>query len=92
MEQIRKQVPYKELLAQLAEEATELAQAALKVRRTLDDVNPTPIDRVSAEIEMLEEMADVSLCIHVLGYHEGQWKMLEQEKLARWKERLTNDQ
>lgn len=32
-----------ELLAGLAEEATELAQAALKMRRTLDKSNPTPM-------------------------------------------------
>lgn len=31
-----------ELLAQLAEEAAELAQAALKLRRALDGSNPTP--------------------------------------------------
>ncbi len=30
-----------ELLAQMAEEAAELAQAALKFRRVLDETNPT---------------------------------------------------
>lgn len=31
-----------ELLAQLAEESAELAQAALKLRRAYDGTNPTP--------------------------------------------------
>lgn len=31
-----------EILAQLAEEASELAQAALKLRRAMDGTNPTP--------------------------------------------------
>jgi hypothetical protein len=50
IEQIRGFVPLDELLAQLAEEASELAQAALKMRRTLTDCNPTPITRKQAEI------------------------------------------
>lgn len=35
-------LPKTEILAQLAEEASELAQAALKMRRALDGTNPTP--------------------------------------------------
>ena len=31
-----------EILAQLAEESSELAQAALKLRRAIDGKNPTP--------------------------------------------------
>lgn len=31
-----------EILAQMAEELAEAAQAALKLRRALDDSNPTP--------------------------------------------------
>ena len=37
-------LPETEILAQLAEEASELAQAALKLRRALDGTNPTPKD------------------------------------------------
>ena len=33
-------LPKTEILAQLAEEASELAQAALKLRRALDGTNP----------------------------------------------------
>lgn len=35
-------LPKTEILAQLAEEPSELAQAALKLRRALDGTNPTP--------------------------------------------------
>lgn len=35
-------LPKTEILAQLAEEASELAQAALKLRCALDGTNPTP--------------------------------------------------
>lgn len=35
-------LPKAEILAQLAEEASELAQAALKLRRAIDKENPTP--------------------------------------------------
>lgn len=35
-------LPKTEILAQLAEEASELAQTALKPRRALDEANPAP--------------------------------------------------
>lgn len=35
-------LPKAEILAQLAEETSELAQAALKLRRAIDKENPTP--------------------------------------------------
>lgn len=35
-------LPKTEILAQLAEEASELAQAALELLRALDGTNPTP--------------------------------------------------
>lgn len=36
-------LPKAEVLAQMAEELTEAAQAALKLRRAMDGANPTPI-------------------------------------------------
>ena len=44
VDEIRLFLPDAELWAQLAEEAAELAQAALKIRRVLDGTNPTPKD------------------------------------------------
>lgn len=55
-------LPEEEVLAQLAEEAAELAQAALKLRRVLDGTNPTPLSESKARAALAEERTDVSLC------------------------------
>ena len=65
---IREMMPLAEVMTQLAEEASELAQAALKYRRTLSNSNPTPVTRREAETKLLEEIADVKLCLHVAGF------------------------
>ena len=41
MDKIRDYLSDAEIVAQLAEEASELTQAALKLRRVLDGTNPT---------------------------------------------------
>lgn len=43
-----------EILCQLAEEASELCKAALKLRRTIDGSSPTPVTMEEAE-KKLEE-------------------------------------
>ena len=48
-------LPETEVLAQLAEEAAELAQAALKLRRVLDGTNPTPLSESEARAALAEE-------------------------------------
>lgn len=63
---IREQIPIEELLAQLAEEANELAHAALKLRRTYSNINPTPVTRSEAWEKLIEEIADVELLLQVL--------------------------
>lgn len=45
-------LPKTEILAQSAEEASELAQAALKPRRALDETTPTPKSVAECEIEI----------------------------------------
>ena len=52
-------------LAQLAEEASELAQAALKLRRALDGTNPTPKSVEECEENLLEELADIKVAFTV---------------------------
>lgn len=59
-------LPKTEILAQLAEEASELAQAALKLRRALDDTNPTPKSVAECEANLLEEFADISNAVTAL--------------------------
>jgi len=93
MEFIRSKVPEDERLATLAEEATELAHAALKMRRTLVPNNPTPVDYASARAALLEEFADVVLGMASVGYEED-LQLLErnyQDKERRWAKRLASD-
>ena len=90
---IRERIDEPELLAQLAEESAELAQAALKYRRTLTGENPTPMGRKEAAANMIEEMADVDLCVSLLTRpgDPAQREMIERAKLLRWESRLKDN-
>lgn len=81
-----------ELLAQLAEEATELAHAALKLRRTLSNDNPTPVNHDDALKNMIGEFADVALCAAVLGMDEytADMEKIAESKASRWAQRLES--
>lgn len=93
-------LPKTEILAQLAEEASELAQAALKLRRALDGTNPTPKSVEECLENIQEEMADVFVCLTMFGksaerngiliYNRYMEKIIkiENEKEARWLSRL----
>ena len=92
VEFIRGKLPQGELFAQLAEECAELAKAALKLRRVYDGKNPTPVTEKEAHRNLMEEIADVSLCLEVLGLNHPT-AMLEVQKimnmkLKRWALRL----
>lgn len=84
-------LPKTEILAQLAEEASELAQAALKLRRALDGTNPTPKSVEECKKAFEEEYADVVNCIIALDLDDAafdrMWKM-KHEKEIRWLSRL----
>lgn len=75
-----------EVLAQLAEEAAELAQAALKLRRALDGRNPTPMSEAAARAAVVEECTDVALCLDLLQIETD--RALYQKKYNRWRMRL----
>lgn len=81
-----------EMLAQLAEEATELAKAALKLRRATMGVNPTPVTPSKAQNDLLEEIADVRNCIAAVSYElqldNEAILQIEKYKRTRWAERL----
>lgn len=47
-----------DILCQIAEEAAELAQAALKLRRAITQTNPTPVSDEEAVDSIIEEYAD----------------------------------
>lgn len=84
--QIRRTIGREAALEQLAEEAAELAQAALKVSRILRGINPTPTHLDDAERALVEELSDVILCAQVAGLIPEQDIMIT--KLRRWAERL----
>lgn len=74
------------VLEQLAEECTELAQAALKLARILREENPTPVSRKEARDRLVDEKQDVMNCLYVHG-NVG----LNYEKLKRWEDRIMED-
>ena len=80
-----------ELLAGMAEEAAELSQAALKLRRTIDKSNPTPVSTSEASHRLNEEFADVVLCAAALGLDREEVERFIREKAARWSMRLEVD-
>lgn len=80
-----------ELLCQLAEESAELAQAALKERRTLTNDNPTPISYADARNNLIEEVADVFVCLSEL-LEIRDWEEvanIREQKENRWLRRLS---
>lgn len=93
IDEIARRVDAENLLTQIAEEATELAQAALKYRRALQTaakqkrISPTPKTVKEAHKNLEEEVADVELSICVFGgVHDPRMIMLD--KARRWLERL----
>ena len=89
MARVNELLPQEEILAQLAEEAAELAQAALKLRRAMDMTNPTPVTVQEAGNRLLEEIADVIVCENqIFGID---WCVIDEictRKLGRWEGRL----
>lgn len=85
-------LPKTELLAMLAEEAAELAQAALKYRRALDGTNPTPKTAEECAAALVEEMADVDLCFMVFDDFNSETAdtitEIRLRKFIRWSDRL----
>lgn len=95
VEKIMERLSMPERLTQLAEECAELGQAALKLRRVIDGTNPTPVGMKKAQDALMEEAADVLLCMAVtvpgveadLSVNWMIWKIVK-EKTARWADRL----
>ena len=92
-EKIKRHLPEEELLLQLAEECAELSQAALKLRRALTGINPTPITEGEARANLLEEAADVYCVLGLLlGYEEhAEIYGIIKRKKVRWAARLAHE-
>ena len=77
------------LLEQLAEECSELAQAALKLARLERGENPTPKTEEECVENLLEELGDVNLCMSVVEANRGiHIRCLSVDKKARWAHRI----
>ena len=86
MDKIKNYLPDEEILAQLAEEAAELSQAALKLRRVIDGTNPTPKTREDAFGSLIEEYSDVVSCCRELNILPAE--IIIAGKKERWINRL----
>ena len=71
---------------QLAEEAAELAQAALKVSRILRGENPTPVTLGKAKDHLIEELTDVYVCCSELQINYD--ADIFDSKVRRWMNRI----
>ena len=78
------------MLEQLAEEATELAHAALKLARIERGENPTPVLKADAAEHLIEEYTDVVQCAEELSLvpNREQIKLKKMRFEERWKEEL----
>ena len=87
---IKQHLPQDELLAQLAEECAELSQAALKLRRALTGINPTPGAADEARRNLVEEAADVYNVLGLLLDAEDNAEIYSiiRRKKERWLKRL----
>lgn len=78
-----------EIVAQAAEEATELAQALLKLRRAYRGTTPVSVENALEQVR--EEHNDLTLCMDVLlscnDEPIGDTGVIRYEKLERWVER-----
>lgn len=89
-EKTKQHIPQDELLKQLAEECAELSQAALKLRRALTGINPTPVTVEEARKNLVEETADVYNVMGLLldAADNAEIYSIIRRKKERWLKRL----
>ena len=82
-------VPLNDIYSELAEEASELAQAALKMCRIGSTTNPTDKTYEQARQDLVEEYTDVlNIAMRVLDI-QPDW-LIGDYKLYRWCKRLED--
>ena len=88
------QLPRRDRLEALAEEASELSQAALKVIRAEKlSQNPTPKTEDEARTTLFEEFYDVLICALALGIIiPSEETLLDNFKVKRWADRIKGDE
>lgn len=95
LEYIAENLSEDDILCQIAEEAAELAQAALKLRRAITKTNPTPVTKEKAADNLIEEYGDtVVACVAYFTKHDlidrKYVDVLEKSntKYSRWAQRI----
>lgn len=86
-EYVRNNLDFYDILDQLAEEAAELSQAALKLKRVMKGTNPTAVSLVDANKNLIEEYSDVCNAANVIGIsvdHD-----ICKAKMQRWADRIN---
>ena len=89
---IKENLSTNDAYCQLAEEAAELAHAALKVLRAVNNINPTPNTIIESIDALHEEAADVFNALYVVldDYEFIKVRDIAKRKMKRWKERLKS--
>lgn len=77
-------------LEQVAEEAGELAKAALKMTRACGlSENPTPKTHAEAMEDLHEEVMDVAIALYAAGFPPAsKEQIVTHPKVKRWRKRL----
>lgn len=88
MDEVKDYLTVAAIYEQLAEEASELSQAAIKMSRIIRGENPTPINEDEAIGNVIEEYNDVVLCARILNV--GDDDDVLSYKLNRWCDRLKD--
>ena len=95
MDKISDYLSTSDLLCQLAEECSELAQAALKLKRAMEGTNPTPKSEQECWDDLNEEIADTFLVIQQMGLtdkeHTKKFAAIAEKKKKRWLDRLQKN-
>lgn len=91
---VREELTSRDMLEQVAEEASELSQAALKLIRALGmSGNPTPVTAGQALRAFSEEAQDL-LCVLRLGFTDSAWERItnidDYPKYRRWAGRIED--
>lgn len=85
-------LPLATRLIQLSEECVECAQAALKLFRAIN--GDTPVTQMEAKEHLIEEIADVSVCmtaLHDVAPLSDVGEIIA-EKAQRWEQRINAGQ
>lgn len=95
LEYIAADLSDEDILCQIAEEATELAKAALKLRRVITGTNPTPVTVEEAAENLVEEYGDTVVAMTAYYMKHGRIDrkvadFIEQDnpKFNRWAQRI----